>query len=82
MGDLECWPPVGTDQVVDELVMSFTHDIAMNHLPPGVPPTGRRVRLAVWVVAGFRHGKLTHELRSSPSSPTLNAEDPVVSPSR
>jgi carboxymethylenebutenolidase len=52
---------VGTNQVVDELVMSFTHDIPMNHLLPGVPPTGRPVRLAVCVVAGFRDGKLTHE---------------------
>ena len=52
---------VGTDQVVDELVMSFTHDITMDHLLPGVPPTGQRVRLAVCVVAGFADGKLTHE---------------------
>jgi carboxymethylenebutenolidase len=52
---------VGTDQVVDELVLSFTHDIPMGHLLPGVPPTGRPVRLAVCVVAGFRDGKLTHE---------------------
>jgi carboxymethylenebutenolidase len=52
---------IGTDQVVDELVLSFTHDIAMDHLLPGVPPTGRRVRLAVCVVAGFRDGKLSHE---------------------
>lgn len=52
---------VGTDQVVDELVMSFTHDITMGALLPGVPPTGRPVRLAVCVVAGFRDGKLTHE---------------------
>jgi carboxymethylenebutenolidase len=52
---------VGTGQVVDELVMSFTHDITMNHMLPGVPPTGKRVRLAVCVVAGFRDGKLTHE---------------------
>jgi carboxymethylenebutenolidase len=52
---------VGTDQVVDELVMSFTHDITMNHLLPGVPPTGKPVRLAVCVVAGFRDGKLSHE---------------------
>lgn len=51
----------GADQVVDELVMSFTHDIPMSHMLPGVPPTGRRVRLAVCVVAGFRDGKLTHE---------------------
>src|SRR5258708_9737296 len=33
---------VGRDQVVDELVMSFTHDITMGHMLPGVPPTGRR----------------------------------------
>jgi carboxymethylenebutenolidase len=52
---------VGTAQVVDELVISFTHDITMSHLLPGVPPTGRRVRLAVCVVAGFTGGKLTHE---------------------
>ena len=52
---------VGTDQVVDELVLSFTHDIVMSHMLPGVPPTGRPVRLAVCVVAGFRGGKLTHE---------------------
>jgi carboxymethylenebutenolidase len=52
---------VGPDQVVDELVLSFTHDIPMSHMLPGVPPTGRRVRLGVCVVAGFRDGKLTHE---------------------
>ena len=33
----------------------------MNHLLPGVPPTGKRVRLAVCVVAGFQDGKLSHE---------------------
>ena len=52
---------IGSDQVVDELLLSFTHDITMNHLLPGVPPTGKRVRLAVCVVAGFRDGKLSHE---------------------
>jgi carboxymethylenebutenolidase len=52
---------VGHDHVIDELVLSFTHDITMNHMLPGVPPTGRRVRLAVCVVAGFQDGKLTHE---------------------
>jgi carboxymethylenebutenolidase len=52
---------VGTDHVVDELVLSFTHDIAMDHLLPGVPPTGKRVRLAVCVVAGLRDGKISHE---------------------
>jgi carboxymethylenebutenolidase len=52
---------VGTDQVVDELVLSFTHDIVMSHMLPGVPPTGKPVRLAVCVVAGFRDGQLSHE---------------------
>jgi carboxymethylenebutenolidase len=52
---------VGPDHVVDELVLSFTHDITMDHMLPGVPPTGRRVRLAVCVVAGFKDGKLAHE---------------------
>jgi carboxymethylenebutenolidase len=52
---------VGTDHVVEELVLSFTHDIPMDHLLPGVPPTGKRVRLAVCAVAGFRDGKLSHE---------------------
>lgn len=52
---------VGTSQVVDEIVISFTHDITMSHLLPGVPPTGKPVKLAVCVVAGFRDGKLTHE---------------------
>jgi hypothetical protein len=29
---------IGTDQVVDDLVRSFTHDIVMDHLLPVVPP--------------------------------------------
>ncbi len=52
---------VGSGQVVDELVMSFTHDVTMGALLPGVAPTGRFVRLPVCVVAGFSGGKLTHE---------------------
>ena len=52
---------VGADQVVDELVMSFTHDVEIGALLPGVPPTGRAVRLPVCVVAGFSGGKLSHE---------------------
>jgi carboxymethylenebutenolidase len=52
---------VGDDQVVDELVLSFTHDIEMPQLLPGVAPTGRRVRLAFCVVVGFENGKVAHE---------------------
>ena len=52
---------VGTGQVVDELIMSFTHDVVIGAFLPGVAPTGRFVRLPLCVVAGFRDGKLTHE---------------------
>ena len=61
------WPADTTMQRIsrtvghDQLVMSFTHDITMGHMLPGVPRTGRRVRLAVCVVAGLQYGKLTHE---------------------
>jgi carboxymethylenebutenolidase len=52
---------VGAEQVVDELVLSFTHDIEMNQLLPGVAPTGRPVQLAFCVVAKFEGDKLAHE---------------------
>jgi carboxymethylenebutenolidase len=52
---------VGENQVVDELVLTFTHDIEMDQLLPGVAPTGRPVTLAFCVVAGAEDGKITHE---------------------
>jgi carboxymethylenebutenolidase len=52
---------VGTDRVVDEMIMSFTHDIPMNTLLPGVAPTGRPVRLPVVVVMGFEGDKVAFE---------------------
>ena len=52
---------IGDDQVVDELVLSFTHDIEMPQLLPGVSPTGKHVRLAFCVVVGFDDGKVAHE---------------------
>src|SRR6185312_13225286 len=62
--DIEIQPvsrTVGESQVVDELVLSFTHDIEMPQLLPGIPPTGRSVRLAFCVVVGFADGKVAHE---------------------
>jgi carboxymethylenebutenolidase len=44
---------VGADRVVDEMIMSFTHDIPMPTFLPGVVPTGRAVLLPVVVVMGF-----------------------------
>jgi carboxymethylenebutenolidase len=62
--DVEITPvsrTVGEDQVVDELVLSFTHDVEMPQLLPGVAPTGRHVKLAFCVVVGFEGGKVHHE---------------------
>ena len=52
---------VGADRVVDEMVMRFTHDRVMDTFLPGVPPTGKPVRLPVVVVAGFEDGKVAYE---------------------
>jgi carboxymethylenebutenolidase len=62
--DVEITPvsrTVGEHQVVDELVLSFTHDIEMPQLLPGVAPSGRHVKLAFCVVVGFEDGKVAHE---------------------
>jgi carboxymethylenebutenolidase len=52
---------IGEDQVVDELLMSFTHDRELEIMLPGVPPTGRRISVPVVVVVGFEDGKVHHE---------------------
>jgi carboxymethylenebutenolidase len=52
---------VGLDQVVEELVISFTHTTPIDWLLPGVAPTGKFVEMAVVVVVGFKEGKISHE---------------------
>jgi len=52
---------VGEGCVVEELIMSFTHDVRLDVLLPGVPPTGRRVELPVVVVMGFDGDKVAYE---------------------
>jgi carboxymethylenebutenolidase len=52
---------VGKDQLVDELVMHFTHDVEMDFMLPGVAPTGKRVSLPVVVLVKFDGGKVAHE---------------------
>jgi carboxymethylenebutenolidase len=62
--DLEIVPvsrTVGSDQLVEELVLKFTHSIEMDWMLPGVPPTDRRVEAALVVVVRFRDGKVAHE---------------------
>jgi carboxymethylenebutenolidase len=52
---------VGTDQLVDEIIFSFTHTQEMPWMLPGVPPTNRFVEVPLVVIIRFRDGKLAHE---------------------
>lgn len=52
---------LGQDQLVDEIIFSFTHTEEMPWMLPGVPPTHRHVDIPLVVVVGFREGKLAHE---------------------
>jgi carboxymethylenebutenolidase len=52
---------IGVDQVVDELLITFTHDRVLDIMLPGVEPTGRRIEIVVVVVVGFEDGKVHHE---------------------
>ena len=52
---------VGNDQLVDEMIFSFTHTQEMPWMLPGVPPTNKRVRVPLVAIVRFRDGKLAHE---------------------
>ena len=62
--DLELVPvsrTVGTDQVVDELIIKFTHDSEIDWMLPGIKPTGKPVEIPLIAVIHFVDGKLAHE---------------------
>jgi carboxymethylenebutenolidase len=52
---------VGEDQIVDEMIFSFTHSQEMPWMLPGIAPTNRRVEVAVVAIVHFRDDKLAHE---------------------
>jgi carboxymethylenebutenolidase len=52
---------IGQGRVVDEMVIRFTHTIPMDWMLPGIPPTGKRVEIALVVVVQFDGDKLSHE---------------------
>ena len=68
---IPCMPPdttltpisrtIGSDQLVDEMIFSFTHTQEMPWILPGVAPTNRRVEVPLVVIVHFRDGKLAHE---------------------
>ena len=52
---------IGVDQIVDELVIRFTHTAPIDWMLPGVAPTGKRVEMAVAVIVKVEGGKIAHE---------------------
>lgn len=52
---------VGRDQVVDELILRFTHDREIDAMLPGIPPTGKYIELPLVVIMKFKRGKIEHE---------------------
>jgi len=79
---------IGEDQLVDEMIFSFTHTQEMPWMLPGVAPTNKKVEIALVAIVKFRDGKLAHEhiywdqasvlkqigLISDPSLPVLGVE--------
>jgi carboxymethylenebutenolidase len=68
---IPCMPPdfkmtdvsrtVGENQLVDEMVISFTHTIEMPWMLPNIAPTDRYVEVPLVAIVRFRDGKLAHE---------------------
>ena len=52
---------IGQDRLVDELIFTCTHSIAMDWFLPGVPPTGRRIEIPMVVVIEFKDDKIESE---------------------
>ncbi len=52
---------VGEDQLVDELIFSFTHTQEIPWMLPGIAPTNRRVEVPLVAIVRFRGDKLVHE---------------------
>jgi carboxymethylenebutenolidase len=62
--DMEIVPvsrTIGQGRLVDEMVLQFTHAIPMDAVLPGIPPTGKRVEVAMVVVVQFDGDKMAHE---------------------
>lgn len=51
---------VGKDQVVDELIISFTHDTEIGYLLPGVAPAGKYVEIPHVAVLKFKNNKISY----------------------
>src|SRR3989338_2071987 len=49
------------DQIVDEVVIRFTHTKVIDWMLPGIAPTGKKVEMAVAVIVKVEGKKIAHE---------------------
>jgi carboxymethylenebutenolidase len=52
---------VGRERPIDEFAFSFTHDVEMDWMLPGVPPTHRKVEVPMVVVVQYEGDKIASE---------------------
>jgi len=52
---------IGKDQVVDELILCFTHDTEIPYMLAGIAPTGKYVEIPHVVVMKFKGNRIVHE---------------------
>ena len=52
---------IGSERLVDEMIVRFTHTIEIDWMLPCVAPTGKRVECATVAIVQFRDGKLFNE---------------------
>ena len=52
---------VGETQIVEELIIRFTHTSVIDWMLPGISPTNRTVAVGFVVIVGFSDGKISHE---------------------
>ena len=47
--------------MVDEVIISFTHDREIDYMLPGIPPTGKYIEIPPVVIMKFIEDKIAHE---------------------
>lgn len=52
---------VDDHQIVEELVIKFTHTTMVEWMLPNVAPTGKKLEVALVVIVGVKDGKIAHE---------------------
>lgn len=52
---------IGRTQIVEELVITFTHTVKLDWMLPNIEPTNKKIEICLVVIAGIKDNKITHE---------------------